>query len=49
MVESMDAGLVKEYDSPAKLMGKQPESLFASLVHEYQARSNSTIDLRDLE
>jgi hypothetical protein len=45
----MGAGFVKEYDSPAKLMEQQPESLFAALVHEYQARSNSAIDLRSLE
>lgn len=45
----MSAGIVKEYDKPSKLMERQPESLFASLVHEYQARSNSTIDLRSLE
>lgn len=43
------AGKVKEYDSPAKLMEQQPESVFASLVHEYQARSRSTADLRSLE
>lgn len=45
----LEKGFVKEYDSPAKLMEQQPESLFAALVHEYQARSNSAIDLRSLE
>ena len=35
------AGTVKEYNSPARLIEQQPESLFASLVHEYGARSKS--------
>ncbi|KAG0586421.1 hypothetical protein KC19_2G089600 [Ceratodon purpureus] len=45
----LEKGLVKEYDSPSKLMVQRPESLFAALVHEYQARSTNTIDLRSLE
>lgn len=45
----LEKGRVKEYDTPAKLMEQQPESVFASLVHEYQARSRGTADTRPLE
>lgn len=42
-------GKMKEYDSPAKLMEVQPESIFAALVHEYQARSESNTGTREIK
>eukprot|EP00246_Nothoceros_aenigmaticus_P013792 TRINITY_DN4941_c0_g1_i1.p1 TRINITY_DN4941_c0_g1~~TRINITY_DN4941_c0_g1_i1.p1 ORF type:complete len:1023 (+),score=185.59 TRINITY_DN4941_c0_g1_i1:213-3071(+) len=36
----LDAGLVKEYDSPSRLLDN-PSSLFSSLVHEYSSRSET--------
>lgn len=45
----LDKGKMKEYDSPAKLMEVQPESIFAALVHEYQARSESNAGTREIK
>jgi len=45
----LDKGKMKEYDSPAKLMEVQPESIFAALVHEYQARSQSNAETREIK
>ncbi|XP_062225216.1 ABC transporter C family member 4-like [Phragmites australis] len=36
----LDAGLVKEFDAPSKLMGRP--SLFGAMVQEYTARSSSS-------
>jgi hypothetical protein len=38
------AGLVKEFDSPTRLLEKQ-SSLFAALVREYTARSATAANL----
>ncbi|KAK3032481.1 hypothetical protein RJ639_037294 [Escallonia herrerae] len=43
MVLLLDHGLVKEYDSPAKLL-KNKSSSFARLVAEYSVRSNSSLE-----
>jgi ATP-binding cassette subfamily C (CFTR/MRP) protein 2 len=40
----LDAGLVKEFDSPTRLLEKQ-SSLFAALVREYTARSATAANL----
>ncbi|CAK9204941.1 unnamed protein product [Sphagnum jensenii] len=40
----LDAGLVKEFDSPTRLLEKQ-SSLFAALVREYTARSATVANL----
>ncbi|KAK2965624.1 hypothetical protein RJ640_027039, partial [Escallonia rubra] len=43
MVLLLDHGLVKEYDSPAKLLENKSSS-FARLVAEYSVRSNSSFE-----